>query len=542
LQFLTYPSGHVVRYYYDAAGRPTGIAFALAAGGTESSILNTTTYLPFGPLAQMDLINGLSDIRAYDLSGVIKDITVQPTAGGTPILRRYMPMADGVNLTQFDDLQDNARDQWFTYDAAGRLTQAELTLPTKGYGKLKWSYDKVGNRLTEVEEFGTVVTNSYSYPTTANRITDVKQGTTTVRSFLYDAAGNLTKDTKGTVATDYVYNNRNRLSQAKIGTTIKGNYVYDGFERLAIREVLNTTPSGKTHFLYNEENDVIAETSAATGASFREYIWLPGEGVGGGGKPIAVIDAANTATPKTYWISTDHLDRPVIMTDSTRAIVWRAEYRPFGEVISLSGPAATDANFGTQRFPGQWFQLETGLAYNWHRHYDASLGKYTQVDPLGLDALVGNGPLPFGYGRQSPVAITDRDGRFWWILGGAAAGIALGLIADYLEDPDCFSVTNSLFGMGIDGAAGAAAGDGFDRQPYPRKGVGGPSGSGGTSRLSQGLSKAFPGRGPRIPTPWIGQPGRGTRVVGRVLGRYAPWLGVINAGYDGYRIVRILSN
>jgi RHS repeat-associated protein len=98
-----------------------------------------------------------------------------------------------------------------------------------------------------------------------------------------------------------------------------------------------------------------------------------------------VIDAANTATPKTYWISTDHLDRPVLMTDSARAIVWRAEYRPFGEVISLTGPAATDANLGNQRFPGQWFQLETGLAYNWHRHYDASLGRYTQVDPMNTE-------------------------------------------------------------------------------------------------------------------------------------------------------------
>ena len=30
-------------------------------------------------------------------------------------------------------------------------------------------------------------------------------------------------------------------------------------------------------------------------------------------------------------------------------------------------------------FPGQWFQLEAGLAYNWHRHYDATLGQYTQA-------------------------------------------------------------------------------------------------------------------------------------------------------------------
>lgn len=37
------------------------------------------------------------------------------------------------------------------------------------------------------------------------------------------------------------------------------------------------------------------------------------------------------------------------------------------------------------RFPGQWFQLEAGLAYNWHRHYDSTTGRYTQADPLGLN-------------------------------------------------------------------------------------------------------------------------------------------------------------
>jgi hypothetical protein len=27
------------------------------------------------------------------------------------------------------------------------------------------------------------------------------------------------------------------------------------------------------------------------------------------------------------------------------------------------------------RFPEQWFRLETGLAYNWHRHYVVTLGR-----------------------------------------------------------------------------------------------------------------------------------------------------------------------
>lgn len=74
---------------------------------------------------------------------------------------------------------------------------------------------------------------------------------------------------------------------------------------------------------------------------------------------------------------------------------------PFGEVISVTGPASLDA-----RFPGQWFQLESGLAYNWHRHYDASLGRYTQPDPLGVKA----GPSVYGYADGNPVMWVDPEG------------------------------------------------------------------------------------------------------------------------------------
>jgi RHS repeat-associated protein len=41
-------------------------------------------------------------------------------------------------------------------------------------------------------------------------------------------------------------------------------------------------------------------------------------------------------------------------------------YKPFGEVFSLGGSASLNL-----RFPGQYFLIELGLAYNWHRHYDA---------------------------------------------------------------------------------------------------------------------------------------------------------------------------
>jgi RHS repeat-associated protein len=71
-------------------------------------------------------------------------------------------------------------------------------------------------------------------------------------------------------------------------------------------------------------------------------------------------------------------------------------------VHEVSGPASLDA-----RFPGQWFMAETGLAYNWHRWYAAGLGRYTQPDPLGLEA----GANRYIYANASPLMYVDPDGR-----------------------------------------------------------------------------------------------------------------------------------
>jgi RHS repeat-associated protein len=67
------------------------------------------------------------------------------------------------------------------------------------------------------------------------------------------------------------------------------------------------------------------------------------------------------------------------MTDASAALAWSVAYEPFGAVASVNAvSSAIDL-----RFPGQWFQLENGLHYNWHRHYDATLGRYLQPDPNG---------------------------------------------------------------------------------------------------------------------------------------------------------------
>jgi RHS repeat-associated protein len=95
------------------------------------------------------------------------------------------------------------------------------------------------------------------------------------------------------------------------------------------------------------------------------------------------------------------IGRPIRMSDATKAIVWSAEWLPFGGAQSIAGSASLDL-----RFPGQWFQIEAGLAYNWHRHYDASSGRYLGPDPVGMP----DGPSRWGYAKQLPTVKTDAAG------------------------------------------------------------------------------------------------------------------------------------
>jgi RHS repeat-associated protein len=62
------------------------------------------------------------------------------------------------------------------------------------------------------------------------------------------------------------------------------------------------------------------------------------------------------------------------------------------------------------RFPGQWFQLETGLAYNWHRHYDATIGRYVQPDFVGSLITFRTDQNLFAYVNGETLTFSDSQG------------------------------------------------------------------------------------------------------------------------------------
>jgi uncharacterized protein RhaS with RHS repeats len=96
---------------------------------------------------------------------------------------------------------------------------------------------------------------------------------------------------------------------------------------------------------------LIAE-STSTGTIKVEYVYLNGQ-------PLARIEGDNV-----YYYHNDHLGTPMLMTDESGSIVWEGEFLPFGEAYSVTGNITNNL-----RFPGQYYDEETGLHYNYFRDY-----------------------------------------------------------------------------------------------------------------------------------------------------------------------------
>ncbi len=113
-----------------------------------------------------------------------------------------------------------------------------------------------------------------------------------------------------------------------------------------------------------------------------------------------------------YYV-TDHLGTPQRVVGSNGAVLWGAVYDAFGEA-----DLATASLVNNLRFPGQYFDLESGLHFNYWRYYDSGVGGYVSSDRIGL----GGGLNTYAYVFNNPVKHIDPTGEG---VGAAAVCAAI---------------------------------------------------------------------------------------------------------------------
>jgi RHS repeat-associated protein len=284
---------------------------------------------------------------------------------------------DNGNITQRGDTS-------YIYDGLERL-ESEI----QGVNEFDYTYDNNGNRLSDGA-------GNYTYKANANRLLTRHGVTVTL-----DAAGNLTNAGGGRT---YVYNQAGQLSQVKQSGTLIVTYIYNHKGQRTRKITTASAPQGARTVVYHydQTGHLIGETTD-TGTALRTYVWHD---------EIPVAQIEHQPTNKILYFTVDQLNTPRTATDETGKVVWRWDSEAFGSTSPVDDPDGDGAKVTINlRFPGQYYDQESGLYYNWHRYYDPYTGRYISSDPIGLKGGINT----FAYVTNNPLRFIDPLGL--WING-----------------------------------------------------------------------------------------------------------------------------
>ena len=99
------------------------------------------------------------------------------------------------------------------------------------------------------------------------------------------------------------------------------------------------------------------------------------------------VNLVGVGQRKLYYVHPDQLGTPRAITASAdNSVVWTwSNDEPFGANLQNENPSNTGAAFQyNNRFPGQYYDAETGTHYNYFRDFDPQVGRYAQSDPIVL--------------------------------------------------------------------------------------------------------------------------------------------------------------
>jgi RHS repeat-associated protein len=388
---------HTWTYSYDAINRLTGLVSPQGTVGYEYSPTNYRTKLT---------ATGMTDVTySYDDLDRLTSLTQ-----GTEVYGYTYD--DNSRLTALT--RPNGVDTSYAYDDADRLTQIHHLKTSVLDDPYDYTYDSVGNILTESRDGGT---RTYTYDS-LNRLTQMDKtvavpGETLPKKiqYSYDDNSNLTQridtaDNNTTQTTGYTYNTANYLTQMTppVGSAV--TYTYNGYGALTgdstgrsftwdgLQRLTQMTAGGvTTSFSYDPMGRRTGLTQGALSKTFfYDGLNMLSDGINtylnglGLDNPLSVNDGSNTS----YYLA-NQIGSITRLSDATGASVGHYQYLPYGGLLSSS-----------MAFTGNPFTFTareddgTGLLYYRARYYDPALQVFISQDPLGNDQrYVGGNPLGF---------------------------------------------------------------------------------------------------------------------------------------------------
>jgi RHS repeat-associated protein len=369
-----HPDGTQVDYGYDDDGRLASVTSggATTGYGYDAAGRMASTTLPSS--------NGHVETRTYDRAGRLGE--VRNAKDGTD-LSRFSYTRDAVGnpltLTTLDGVTS------YGYDALDRLTEVcyQASCPGANDPFIRYAYDSVGNRTSEVRPSGTT---TYTHNDADQLLTTTGPGGTT--GYAHDANGNLT----AAGARTFVYDLANRTtSTSASGTTTSYRYDGDG-NRL----------------------------EASIGADTTRYLWdgnfglpqLALERDGSGGLLRRYLHGADLVSMRSggsdFYYHHDGIGSVANVTSATGAAQWTYSYEPFGTArTETQNDPAAPAN--VVRFAGELADTGTGLYHLRARQYDPALGRFLATDPLA-QPLSEPYLSAYAYADNKPGVLIDPSG------------------------------------------------------------------------------------------------------------------------------------
>lgn len=379
-----FPGTYEVRLFkggFDRLATSAPITIAAATPPPQPQLAPSASATGPGATATVRLTSGpgtASDWISLAQVGTPNLVRIQWTAVGTGVTSREwtvtMPTTPGAY--EFRLFTGSSNTKIATSPQLIVTNSPAVPAASSGY-----TYDANGNRLTGEG-------STYTISSTSNRVSSISGVLT--RTYSYDNAGNTTGDSTRTFA----YNDMGRM----VGATKAG--VTTTYALNALGQRVKKTASGSSkYFVYDEAGHLVGEYDNS-GNLIQETVWF-------GETPVATL-RPNGAGVNLFYVHADHLNTPRRTSrPSDNAIVWRWDSDPFGTTAANEDPDGDSNLFAYNlRFPGQYFDSQTGLLYNYFRDYDPAVGRYPQSDPMGLRAGVNT----YAYVDSSPLMFSDPSG------------------------------------------------------------------------------------------------------------------------------------